>query len=241
MPRQRQKRRLSSELDPRWGDPAISSPNAGSWSQRGGASPRASPVSAHSSHHGRSRSRSRGEPSEKHKPANEHQGKRKVSVDSSPTIPTGYYDAKLRRRPKTAPRLPKSQSAQPAEIRLPKAWEERRFGGSSADEAEDNIPDLGSTRGKASADDASRGSKSPPLSVTSRMRRFSGQSTVTDPIFSIPGTASTQRTSFGLDDTRFARHSPHPDKKPFPRAQIRDAGPIPAAQELVPSYDDLYG
>ncbi|KAL2818780.1 hypothetical protein BDW59DRAFT_175020 [Aspergillus cavernicola] len=241
--RLRRKRKLSSELDSRWGDMSISCPNQGSWSEYDAASTRASPVSAQSSDHDRGWNRSPGESSDRYTPANGvHQESRKASVDSALTMPTGHYDAKLPRRSKVIPRSPDPQPVQRAHITLPKAWEERKFGDSSADEAEDDISALGSPRGKRSVDDAnSRGSKSPPLSVTSRMRRFSGQSTVTDPIFSMPGTASSQRTSFSLDDPRLARHTPHHDKKPPQQAKVRDAEPMAAPQELVPSYDDLYG
>ncbi|KAL4864603.1 hypothetical protein BDV12DRAFT_188774 [Aspergillus spectabilis] len=244
--RLRRKRKLSSELDSRWGGMSISSPNEGSWSQYDAASARASPVSDRSSEHGHGHEWKpcTGESSAPYGPASAHNESRKASIDSSLTMPTGYYDAKLRRQSKTTPRSPKPPAVQPRHITLPKAWEEREYGDSSADEAEDDISALGSPRGRRGTDDAnSRGSKSPPLSVTSRMRRFSGQSTATDPIFSVPGTASSQRTSFSSEDPRLARHTPHHDKMPPQRAKVRDAEPaaIPATQELVPSYDDLYG
>ncbi|KAL2836575.1 hypothetical protein BJY01DRAFT_238211 [Aspergillus pseudoustus] len=249
--RLRRKRKLASELDSRWGDVAISSPNDGSWSQYDAASTRASPVSARSSEHGNGHTwrHSPGESSEPYTPASgRHTESRKASLDSSSTMPTGYYDARVRRRSRTKTRSPEPQTEQRPPISLPKAWEEKRFGDSSADEADDNISALGSALGKlGTADDAkSGGSKSPPLSVTSRMRRFSGQSTFTDAIFSAPATASSQRTSFSLEDSRLARHTPiptpHHEKRPPQRAKARDAGPIPAPQQqLVPSYDELYG
>ncbi|KAL3473429.1 hypothetical protein BJX99DRAFT_198412 [Aspergillus californicus] len=244
--RLRRKRKLSSELDSRWGDMSISCPNQGSWSQHEGTSLRASPVSARSSDNDQPWSPTHGESSDRYTPAKGgYQEGRKASVESPLAIPTGHYDAKLPRRSRLKPRPSKPQPLQRAPINLPKAWEERNFGDNSADEADDNVSALGSPRGKQSADDThSRGSKSPPLSVTSRMRRFSGQSTATDPIFSIPGTASSQRTSFSLDDPRLARHTPHHEKKPPQRAKAhdaRDAEPTPASQQLVPSYDELYG
>ncbi|KAL5342796.1 hypothetical protein BJX70DRAFT_394639 [Aspergillus crustosus] len=242
--RLRRKRKLSSELDSRWGDMTISSPNEGSWSQYDATSARASPVSSEHGH-GDDCKPSTGESSAPYTSADEHTESRNTTINSSITMPTGYYNAKLRRQSKTTIRSPKQPPVQPRCITLPKAWEERKYGESSADEAEDNISALGSPRGRRGADDAnSRGSKSPPLSVTSRMRRFSGQSTATDPVFSVPGTASSQRTSFSFEDTGLARQPQH-EKKPLQRARIQDTEPAqtpnPASQELVRSYDDLYG
>ncbi|KAL4953626.1 hypothetical protein BDW69DRAFT_164841 [Aspergillus filifer] len=260
----RRKRKVSSELDSRWGDVAISSPNEGSWSQYGGGSARNSPVS---SDHGRGHGpkQNPGDPSHSYIYTNgaaPSESPKEMSPNSL-NMPTGYYDAKLRRQAKTKSRPPKAQPVQPKPISLPKAWEEKKFGENPADEAGDDVCSLGSPRGRRGTDDAnSRGSKSPPLSVTSRMRRFSSQSTGTEPIFSVPGTASSQRTSFSVDDPRLARHTPHHDKTPpplplglLPQTQVQrntgtdastnikvhNAGPIPASQELVPSYDDLYG
>ncbi|CEL11746.1 hypothetical protein ASPCAL14843 [Aspergillus calidoustus] len=168
-------------------------------------------------------------------------------------MPTGYYDARLRRRSGTKTSSPEPQAVQRAPISLPNACEEKRFGDTSADEADDDISSLGSPRGKlGTADDAkSGGSRWPPLSVTSRMRRLSGQSTFTDAIFSAPATASSQGTSFSLEDS-LARHPSTPpslsqhEKKPSQRVKARDTGPTPVPkqqqpQQLVPSYDELYG
>ncbi|KAL4962137.1 uncharacterized protein BDV14DRAFT_203114 [Aspergillus stella-maris] len=263
----RRKRKVSSELDSRWGDVAISSPNEGSWSQYGGGSARTSPVSFD---HGRGHGPKQNPGDHSHSyiytnGAAPSESPKEMSPNSL-NMPTGYYDAKLRRQAKTKSRPPKAQPVQPKHITLPKAWEEKKFGDNPADEAGDDVCSLGSPRGRRGTDDAnSRGSKSPPLSVTSRMRRFSSQSTGTEPIFSVPGTASSQRTSFSVDDPRLARHTPHHDKKtppPLPlgllpqtqvqrntgtdtstdtNIKVHNAGPIPASQELVPSYDDLYG
>ncbi|KAL2870271.1 uncharacterized protein BJX67DRAFT_279148 [Aspergillus lucknowensis] len=238
--RLRRKRKLSSELDSRWGDMAISSPNEGSWSQYDAASTRASPASVHSSEH--RRKQSTGESAEQpyeHVNGVYPENRKGSVVNFSSTMPTGYYDARVRQRSKTKSRSPEpQQTVQHAPITLPKAWEEKMFGDSSADEAGDDLSALGSPRAAKPATD---GSKSPPLSVTSRMRRLSGQSTVTDAIFSMPGTASSQRTSFSLDDSRLARQVPHHEKKPPQRAKVRDAEPTPVTQQLVPSYDELYG
>ncbi|KAL6238874.1 hypothetical protein BDW75DRAFT_227668 [Aspergillus navahoensis] len=240
MHRIRRKRKVSSELDPRWGDMAISSPNEGSWSQYG-ASSRTSPVSAGSFDRDHEPKHSSGEPIQPHiTKGDEAKSRNEVTVNSL-NMPTGYYDSKLRRQKKT--RAPKAQPVQPKPITLPKSWEEK-FGDSSADEAVDNVSTLGSPQRRKIDDANSRGSKSPPLSVTSRMRRHSGQSTTTDPIFSVPATASSQRTSFSADDPRLARHTPlppQPDKKPSQGLKVRDAVLNTASQELVPSYDDLYG
>ncbi|KAL4743967.1 hypothetical protein BDV11DRAFT_745 [Aspergillus similis] len=242
MHRIRRKRKVSSELDPRWGDMAISSPNEGSWSQYG-TSAGTSPVFASSSDCDHGPKHGSGEPSRTHITKGEVAKSRNEVPVNSLNMPTGYYDSKLRRQ-KTKPRHPKAQPVQPKPITLPKAWEEKEFGDNSADEAGDNVSALGSPRRRGTDDAHSRGSKSPPLSVTSRMRRHSGQSTTTDPIFSVPATASSQRTSFSADDPRLAQHTPlqpQLDKKPSKGLKVRDAVPNTASQELVPSYDDLYG
>ncbi|KAL4974887.1 hypothetical protein BDW66DRAFT_79061 [Aspergillus desertorum] len=242
MHRIRRKRKVSSELDPRWGDMAISSPNEGSWSQYG-ASARTSPVSAGSSDRDHGPKHSSGEPFRPLTTNGEDADSQNEVPVNSLNMPTGYYDSKLRRQ-RTKPRLPKTQPVQPKPITLPKSWEEKKFEDTSADEAGDNVSALGSPRRRGMDDANSRGSKSPPLSVTSRMRRHSCQSTSTDPIFSAPATASSQRTSFSADDPRLARHTPlppQPDKKPPKGLKVRDAVPNSASQELVPSYDDLYG
>lgn len=242
MHRIRRKRKVSSELDPRWGDTAISSPNEGSWSQYG-ASAGTSPVSASSSDRDHGPKHGSRESSRPHITRGEDARSRNEVPVNSLNMPTGYYDSKLRRQ-KTKPRLPKAQPVQPKPITLPKSWEKKDFEDDSADEAGDNVSTLGSPRRRGKDDAHSRGSKSPPLSVTSRMRRHSGQSTTPDPIFSLPVTASSQRTSFSADDPRLAQHAPLqllPEKKPQKGLKVRDAVPNTASQELVPSYDDLYG
>ncbi|KAL4804303.1 hypothetical protein BDV18DRAFT_162066 [Aspergillus unguis] len=233
----RRKRKVSSELDSRWGDMAISPPNEGSWSQYG-ISPRVSPTS--SEHGGQKQSPARPELF-RNISMDRSEHRNELSLTSSLNMPTGYYDAKLQRQ-KTTTGPPEAQLAQPKPITLPKSWENQKFAGCSADEAEDNVSALGSPRGRRGTDDAnSRGSKSPPLSVTSRMRRASGQSTVTDPMFSVPGTASSQRTSFSADDPRLAQQTPQHAKKPPPSTKVHHSEPVAAPQSLVPSYDDLYG
>ncbi|KKK25409.1 hypothetical protein P175DRAFT_0489230 [Aspergillus ochraceoroseus IBT 24754] len=253
----RGKRKLSSELDSRWGDVSISYPNAGSWSQYDRISERVSPTSAQSSDHdghAYGRKHSSGDCSDHHtapSPDGPEQPPRKGSVDSSLTIPTGYYDARVRSRSKTAPSSPEPpppQLARRPNITLPQAWEEERFNDSSADEAEcDSVSALGCLKGREDAPDFSRPSKSPPLSVTSRMRRLSGHSTATDPTSSsIPGTASSKRTSFSSsvpsassEDPRLARHTPPHHEKKTPRRA--NPARLTTQQELVPSYDELYG
>ncbi|KAL4885587.1 hypothetical protein BJY04DRAFT_136309 [Aspergillus karnatakaensis] len=238
----RRKRKLSSELDSRWGDMAISSPNEGSWSQYDASSVRGSPVSDRSSENGHSNDwkPSAGESSAPFTLSVKRNESRKATGDSF-NMPTGYYDSKVRRHSKSTTRSSKAQPVQPQPITLPKAWEDKKHGDSSADEAEDNVSALGSPQARRGTEEPNpRGSKSPPLSVTSRMRRFSGQSTATDPIFSVPGTASSHRTSFSSEDPRLARQTPHHEKKPPQLAKVSDGEPD-TAQELVPSYDDLYG
>jgi hypothetical protein len=97
--------------------------------------------------------------------------------------------------------------------------------------------------------------KSPPLSVTSRMRRCSIQSCATEPTASISGGSSSRRTSFTAASSisvpsmppptpRYGYHTPKqppfPEKRYPPR--VKEQEPESGTrQEMVPSYDELYG
>ncbi|KAJ5465073.1 uncharacterized protein N7458_000759 [Penicillium daleae] len=98
-----------------------------------------------------------------------------------------------------------------------------------------------------------RASKSPPLSITQRMRRLSQQSSSTEPTSSVAGTASSRRTSYTAassvsapslppDTPRFAFNNGYPayEKRSAPRPRHRESESA-ARQQMVPSYDELYG
>ncbi|KGO43166.1 hypothetical protein PEX1_089230 [Penicillium expansum] len=97
--------------------------------------------------------------------------------------------------------------------------------------------------------------KSPPLSVTSRMRRCSLQSCATEPTASISGGTNSRRTSVTAASSisvpsvspstpRVAyntpKQPPFPEKRYPPRTKHREPEPAPRL-EMVPSYDELYG
>ncbi|KAL2216718.1 hypothetical protein M432DRAFT_641616 [Thermoascus aurantiacus ATCC 26904] len=98
-----------------------------------------------------------------------------------------------------------------------------------------------------------RTSRSPPLSVTSRMRRGSEQNTATGQTASSAGTTSSRHTSFTSSSlsspsplpeppqiTKIAYNPSFRDKKHSGRSKRRNSEWI-GTQELVPSYDELYG
>ncbi|KAJ5964344.1 uncharacterized protein N7479_004220 [Penicillium vulpinum] len=97
--------------------------------------------------------------------------------------------------------------------------------------------------------------KSPPLSVTSRMRRCSLQSCATEPTASISGGTNSRRTSFTAASSVSApsmppstprvahntpKQPPFPEKRYPPRSKSREPESA-RRQEMVPSYDELYG
>lgn len=97
----------------------------------------------------------------------------------------------------------------------------------------------------------SRGSKSPPLSVTSRMRRASQQSTTGQ--ITLSGTMSSRHTSYTSSSvsspsplpatpqiTKIAYNPAFRDKKNARRSRLWEPERV-GAQELVPSYEELYG
>ncbi|CAG7992829.1 unnamed protein product [Penicillium nalgiovense] len=97
--------------------------------------------------------------------------------------------------------------------------------------------------------------KSPPLSVTSRMRRCSLQSCATEHTASISGGTNSRRTSVTAASSTSApsmppstprvaystqNQPPFPEKRYPPRTKHRESESVPR-QEMVPSYDELYG
>ncbi|OJJ89259.1 uncharacterized protein ASPGLDRAFT_221432 [Aspergillus glaucus CBS 516.65] len=248
----RGKRKLSSELDSRWGDVSISSPNEGSWSQ--GFQPSGSTVNTQAgspSEQGQrpSSMNSLGRCSTSSHGATKPSPSSAVSVDS---MPTGHYNANIRSRPRTSH---KQSPATGLGIDMLKngynAWDDASSDDISSD---DEGRDGGERTGRyltvgTEETDYTRASKSPPLSVTSRMRRNSHQSTI-EPSPFIPRTTSSRHASFtssaptaSTENSRIGyghRHPPYPEAK-----HTRHSKPLKleAARgpELVPSYDELYG
>jgi hypothetical protein len=260
----RRKRKLSSELHSRWGDVSITYPTEGSWSQWDQPSSINMDVapelpSEQRRRHSSPEARHRESDSSRPEPtlhSGDSEG-RESSVDSAMTIPTGHYDAKLRSR--STKELPPQKISEHHGIvseqkGLVNPWDEI----CSSDEAdEDVIPppkgpkrlprELNRLKISAHMDDYSRASKSPPLSVTSRMRRRSQQSNVTEPTASVSGTTSSKHTSFTSsvpsvpsEDSRHMSHSPFQEQKLARRSKHRETEPV-REPELVPSYDELYG
>lgn len=279
----RRKRRLSSELDPRWGDPSISYPNQGSWNQwdqpsgfvanASMGSPR--DIQAQETRQyvalGSSPSQNPGASSDS---GYQSSSAREDYSRGASAIPKGYFDENIRHRAE------KSQG--PAVKGLGIDGTTRKMGRTGGhtppddscdddDEEEEGRDTLGDPGGclvfrnpltgdplrYSPRDDQDpyfdRASKSPPLSVTQRMRRLSQQSSSTDPTLSVAGTSSSRRTSYTAassvsvpslppDTPRFAFNAGHPahEKRSAPRPRHREPEPT-ARQEMVPSYDDLYG
>ncbi|EAW10306.1 uncharacterized protein ACLA_047750 [Aspergillus clavatus NRRL 1] len=173
------------------------------------------------------------------------------------TIPTGYYDAKVRNRSKKSPTQIVTECRGPCEQpSFAHPWDDL----DSSDEANEDVmpapkgsaesrvePGLIRSTSNTYIDPFSRVPKSPPLSVTSRMRRCSEHSTITELTTSISGTASSKHTSFTSsvpsvpsEDPRNLSCSPFHEKKLARRSKPREPESV-RGQELVPSYDELYG
>lgn len=266
----KRKRRLSSELDSRWGDPSISYPTQGSWNQRSqpseffiNASPGLS-QSPRSDEAPRYISLDSNRNRESNSPAPQYTPSDLGHADA--VIPKGYFDESIRRREK-GHRQPQNQGLGIAGTR-----HDRDFNSDDVvvsdnddescdedDEERDTLGDPGriiTHRNYTPSDDYNSypdyAAKSPPLSVTSRMRRISTQSSITEQS-SMTGPASSRRTSYTAassvsapslppDTPRYAVHA-HVDKRVAPRPRYR-AEPAPTngiGQGMVPSYDELYG
>ncbi|EYE99725.1 uncharacterized protein EURHEDRAFT_511908 [Aspergillus ruber CBS 135680] len=248
----RGKRKLSSELDSRWGDVSISSPNEGSWSQ--GFQPLGSTVNTQArspSEQGQrpSSMNSLGRRSSSSHRATKPSPSSAASVDS---MPTGHYNANIQSRPRTSHRKSPGTGLGIGMLQNGySAWVDASSDDmSSDDEGRDGVVRTGRylTVGTEETD-YTRASKSPPLSVTSRMRRNSYQSTI-EPSPFIPRTTSLRHASFtssapttSPENSRIGYGHRHP---PYPkRNHVRHPNPLEleAARgpELVPSYDELYG
>lgn len=297
----RSKRKLSSELDTRWGDSSISYPNGGSWSQSdqmGGrldrkpsdrGRPRQGSLDSLGQHslspHWTSRMNS----------PYSNAGDRDSPFDpATTTMPTGHYDASVRHRssrtlrtPRT-PRTPMLSSGQGLGIGSLQSEHSRNHDDDDyhhyhhknqhqlsawepSDSDEDSSGDDATDSSSAAEDQArryltvnndnsdySRAARSPPLSVTSRMRRCSQQSSMTEPTTSIPRMSQarhTRVTSLPLErsvssedpqqDSRQHRHRHHRqtshDKRQIRRPEPLSLEPKTRTPELVGSYDELFG
>lgn len=266
----RSKRKTSSELDSRWGDVSISSPNQGSWSQGDQTSPgfmtsprlRSPSDQGQQQRHGSLDSqRERRSPSFRgtSRPSPSSPDDRATSTDSASTIPKGHYDASVRSRRQSTRRaqgLPKQPPGPGLGIGILRnshsVWEDA----SSSDDAfsdDDNERGTGARRRSnttnsnngryltvnADKNDYSRVPKSPPLSVTSRMRPYSYEPTASS---MLPRTERSKYTSFTTPCTP-AMPSEDPSHGHQEKNYMRRPNPLEPTkrQELVPSYEDLYG
>lgn len=281
----RSKRKLSSELDTRWGDASISYPTGGSWSQHDQTGGR---LDRTPSNQGRPRQGSLDSFEQRslspqwtnrmHSP-HTNSGDRDSPFDpATTTIPTGHYDASVRHRSTRASRTPRLSPGPGLGIgsfqnkhnhnddhhnNQLSAWEASDSDGdSSGDEATDTSSAAEDHTGRyltvnTEESDYSRAARSPPLSVTSRMRRCSQQSSMTEPTTSIPRKSRsrhTRVTSLPLErsissegsqqDSHQHRHRHNrqtsQDKRHIRRPEPLGLEPIPTP-ELVPSYEELYG
>lgn len=270
----RAKRKTSSELDSRWGDASISSPNQGSWSQGDQTSPglmtsprlRSPSEQGQQQRHGSLDSqRERRSPSFRGtpRPSPSSPDDRATSIDSASTIPTGHYDASVRSRRQSTRRAQGLQKQPPGPglgIGILRngcsVWEDA----SSSDDAFSDDDDSGRGTGarrrsnttnsnngryltvNADKSDYSRVPKSPPLSVTSRMRPYSYEPTASS---MLPRTEGSRYTSITTPCTpAISSEDPnrgHQEKKYGHRPKPLEPELPTKRQELVPSYEDLYG
>ncbi|PYH78436.1 hypothetical protein BO82DRAFT_291262 [Aspergillus uvarum CBS 121591] len=224
MQKLRRKRKLSSELHSRWGDISITYPNGGSWNQWDQAS-----TGARTSDGDRERRQNSLEPGRcassprigvSGPPASRDE--RAQSVDSAMTIPTGHYDAR---------------ETEGATVPSPHNGSNGRHQPSSGRPSMYDDSEL-----------YSRASKSPPLSVTSRMRGCSVQGYLAESPVSMPGTVGSRHNSYTSsvpsnpsEDQRIPGIIPPSSTLAERRASRRSKQELPRAQEMVPSYDELYG
>ncbi|KAJ5096027.1 hypothetical protein NUU61_005383 [Penicillium alfredii] len=266
----KRKRRMSSELHSRWGDVSISYPIHGSWNQwdqpsgfAANSSTEAPPINQDDIRRRympvdpTSRSTS-GESGGLH---SRGEATLEDSIQPSPPFPTGHFDESVRHRygKNNKPRLKglgiSGTRRDPGSI--PDAAtescdedEERDTLGVQLSRRDDAIGDMPQYASRHDPElYADRESRSPPLSVTSRMRRCSLQSCSTE--LSTTGSRHTSYTaassvsapSVHPDTPRFAyntMHSAHSEKRHPPRPKHREPSPG-ARQQMVPSYDELYG
>lgn len=281
----RRKRRLSSELDTRWGDPSISYPNQGSWNQWDQPSGFVANASTGSPrivqtqetrHYMPSELRTSQNPGASSDSVYQSFSAREDHAHVPLAIPKGYFDENIRHRVERSQKsavkglgidgttrstgstnghTPADDSCE--EDEEGEEEEERDTFGDPGGGLVFHNPVMGDPLRYSPREDQDpyfdRAAKSPPLSVTQRMRRLSQQSSTTEPSSSVAGTASSRRTSYTAassvsapslppDTPRFAFHTGHPayEKRSAPRPRHREPETV-ARQEMVPSYDELYG
>jgi hypothetical protein len=226
-------------------------------------------------------------------------GPREAQVGPQPPFPTGHFDENIRRRGGERENRPTpNQGLGIGDLRHGPGGHisSRRASSShssesivdeSCDEEDEERDTLGVPRARLSPRDPRDydsdmshtpretidydiAAKSPPLSVTSRMRRCSFQSCATDPMTSASGAPSSRRTSYTAASSvsapsmppstpRFAyntanyapanyapanytsaNYTPFPEKRHPPRVKQQESETT-LRQEMVPSYDELYG
>ncbi|RAL15969.1 uncharacterized protein BO97DRAFT_337343 [Aspergillus homomorphus CBS 101889] len=225
MQKLRRKRKLSSELHSRWGDVSITYPNGGSWNQWDQASAGVRTSDGEHEHRQNSAESSRCASSPRIGASIQGTSRdaRAQSVDSAMTIPTGHYDARVGSQGAAAPPPLNVLSGR-------------------------HQPSSGRPNPYDDAELYSRASKSPPLSVTSRMRGCSAQGCVADSPVSMPGTVGSRHNSYTSsvpsnpsEDHRIPGIIPSSSTLAERRASRRSKQEPLRAQEMVPSYDELYG
>lgn len=277
----KRKRRLSSELHSRWGDPSISYPTQGSWNQPSQSpsffvnaptglpqSPRPAEQKQQQQQHLVSLDHSKSHDS--NNPTPQHTPNDTSRVDS--VIPKGYFNENIRHREKghRSPALGLGIAGTRHDRNEPDCHDVAVDDDESCDGDDEERDTLGDPKETAThrnyaTGDASRlpyrddydscpdhPAKSPPLSVTSRMRRISTQSSMTEHS-SIIGPASSRRTSYTAassvsapslppDTPRYAVHAQFEKRvAPRPRYRTEPAPAVGVGQGMVPSYDELYG
>ncbi|KAJ5206924.1 hypothetical protein N7491_002446 [Penicillium cf. griseofulvum] len=280
----KRKRRVSTELHSRWGDVSITYPTQGSWNQWNQPSGFTNkPASASEENQqyipaGPLRQPSSGASNRR----SESVGTREHQVGDPPPFPTGHFDQNIRRRVGDTHTLPAhTPPGQGLGLGALSGGPNRRPSSSiinddttdescdDEEEEEEERDTLGpriqlspreygigdvSQMPRDNPEDFDIPAKSPPLSVTSRMRRCSLQSCATEPTASISGGTNSRRTSFTAASSISAPSMPPstpriaynpPKQPPFPEkrypSRTRQREPESAPQEMVPSYDELYG
>ncbi|CAI7659025.1 unnamed protein product [Penicillium crustosum] len=270
----KRKRRVSTELHSRWGDVSITYPTQGSWNQWDQTSGFVTNAPARADIHSEENQQylSGGPLRQPSSSASSRRSRstatREHQVGDTPSFPTGYFDQSIRRRQglglgdlRHGPNRRPSSSIIHDECTTDESCDE---------EEEEERDTLGPRielspreygmgemlhRTRDDSEDFDIPAKSPPLAVTSRMRRCSLQSCATEPTGSISGGTNSRRTSVTAASSISApsmppstprvayntpKHPPFPEKRYPPRTKQREPEPAPR-QEMVPSYDELYG
>lgn len=268
---------MSSELHSRWGDVAITSPTEGSWNQWNQPAGFIANASTESPPHTRQHTLEGPEPSglRFRSTSIPDDPSRSASLPIASAIPAGHFDENIQHR------LGKRNRHRPHGLGI---YETRHDVGtmknSAAAEESCDEDDEQYTLGEAQTlsprisprrqvpGDMARWedyesdamSKSPPLSVTSRMRHCSVQSYRTESSTTMSATRSSRRTSstaassvsapsLSSGTPRFVYYPTHlpeqPHNKVASRAKLRESKhrepELVAGQELVPSYEELFG